>query len=61
MDKDKPVALSNSTIQLEYKTQKSQKGQTSEVARVTMAICQQCVLNEISALNQPVRNNMVNI
>ena len=61
MDKDEPVALSDSTIQLEYETRKGQKGQTSKTARVTMVMYQQRVLNEVLALNQPAGNNVVNV
>jgi len=61
MNKDKSIVLFNSTIQLEYKTPRSQHSQTSEATRVTNAICQQHVLNKVTALNQPARNNMVNI
>jgi len=61
IDKDEPVVLSNSTIQLEYKTPRSQHSQTSEATIVTNTTCQQHVLNEVLALNQPTRNNMVNI
>ena len=61
MDKDEPVILSNSTIQLEYETPRSQHSQTSKATRVTNAMCQQCVLNKITALNQPAGNNVVNI
>lgn len=61
MDKDEPVVLSNNTIQLEYETPRSWYSQTSEVANVTNTMCQQHILNKVLALNQPARNNMVNI
>ena len=61
MDKDESVILSNSTIQLEYKTQRSQQGSTSKAAKTTTAIYQQHVINEILALSHPTRNNVVNI
>jgi len=61
MDKDESVVLSNSTIQLEYETPRSQHSQTSKATRVTNTMCQQCVLNKITALNQPTGNNVVNI
>jgi len=61
MDKDEPVVLSSNTIQLEYKTPRSQHSQTSKATRVTNAMCQQRVLNKVTTLNQPAGNNVVNI
>jgi len=48
---DKPVASSNSFIQLEYATQKSQQGQSGKVAMTTNAACQQRGSNKDLALN----------
>ena len=61
MNKDEPVIATNSSIVLEYVTPESQKGQVSKVANNTSAACQQHVLNEVLALNQPAKNNMVNV
>ena len=61
MEEDKSVVTTNSSIVLKYVTLESQNGQVSKVANDTSAACQQHASNEIPALNQPARNNMVNI
>ena len=61
MVEDKLVMSSNSSIQLEYVTQKSQKSQSSKVAMTTNTVCQQYSSNKDLALNQPNANNVVNI
>ena len=60
MVEDEFVALSNSFIQLEYMTQKSQQGQSSKAAMTMNAAYQQHSSNEDLALNQPNTNNMFN-
>ena len=59
--KDKPVVTTNSSITLEYMTPESQDGQVSKTANNTSITCQQYVLNEVLALNQQARNNVVNV
>jgi len=61
MNENKPVILTNSTTVLEYMTLGSQKDQVSKTANNINAVCQQYVSNEALALNQPARNNMVNV
>ena len=61
IEEDKPVVATNSSIVLEYATLESQNGQVSKVANYTSAVCQQHSSNKTPALNQPARNNMVNV
>ena len=60
MDENEPVAPSYS-VQLEYVTPMSQNGQVNKAANITNAACQQHVSNKDLALNQPARDNVVNI
>jgi len=60
MNEDEPIT-SVGNIQIEYVTQKGQKGQVSKAADNTNNMCQQCVSNENLVSNQPSDSNMFNI
>ena len=62
MDKNNPIAISNSP-QLKYTTSKSQENQVNKVADSNNNSRQQCVINMDPALNNisPSSNNIVNI